>query len=134
MFMNKKNYNFSFLNEGEVNIKIVTTTSVIKPPNITDGTTPISLAASPDSNAPISFEEPMNMLFTAETLPFIFSGVLSCMIVCLITTLTLSNIPLRASRIKERIKFCDKPKAIMQSPNPVTAIKRFLPAFAVGGL
>jgi hypothetical protein len=31
------------------------------PPKITDGTTPRNFAATPDSNMPISFDEPMNM-------------------------------------------------------------------------
>src|SRR6266540_1192250 len=38
-----------------------TTSSVIVPPKITDGTVPRSRAATPDSNAPISFDEPMKI-------------------------------------------------------------------------
>ena len=52
-----------------------TTINVTVPPKITDGTTLMSLAAKPDSNAPISLEDPTNILLTADTLPFMFSGV-----------------------------------------------------------
>ena len=66
----------NLLNLGDVNNTIKTTSNVIIPPKTTEGTTPISFAARPDSNAPISLEEPMKMLLTAETLPFILSGVI----------------------------------------------------------
>ena len=36
----------------------LTTTSVASPPNTTLATAPISCAVTPDSNAPISFDEP----------------------------------------------------------------------------
>ena len=72
---------------------MVTITRVTDPPNITDGTVPKSLAAVPDSKAPISLELPINMEFTAETLPRIWSGVKSCIMVPLIITLTLSKAP-----------------------------------------
>lgn len=48
---------------------MVTITSVILPPKITDGTVPNNLAAVPDSKAPISFDEPINIEFTADTRP-----------------------------------------------------------------
>jgi hypothetical protein len=48
---------------------------VIEPPKTTAGTTPINLAAKPLSKAPSSFEEIMKILFSDETLPFMFSGV-----------------------------------------------------------
>jgi hypothetical protein len=35
--------------------------SVMMPPKITEGISPISLAATPDSNDPISLEDPMKM-------------------------------------------------------------------------
>ena len=66
---------------------------VMLPPKITDGTVPNSLAAVPDSNAPISFDEPINIEFTADTLPRIWSGVKSWMIVPRIITLMLSKAP-----------------------------------------
>jgi hypothetical protein len=50
---------------------------VIAPPKTTEGTTPMILEAKPLSKAPSSLEEMMNMLFRAETLPFMCSGVLS---------------------------------------------------------
>src|SRR5207237_7084321 len=40
---------------------IATTISVMNPPKRTDGTVPISRAVTPDSNAPISFDEPMKI-------------------------------------------------------------------------
>ena len=79
-----------------------TTISVIAPTKITEGITPRSFAARPDSKAPISFEEPMKMLFTAATRPFISSGVKSWRIVWRITTLTVSNIPLSARANMEK--------------------------------
>lgn len=42
---------------------------VIHPPKTTAGTVRISFAVKPDSKAPISFDDPINMLFTAETRP-----------------------------------------------------------------
>jgi hypothetical protein len=38
-----------------------TTASVIKPPKTTDGTNPINLAVTPDSNAPNSFDDPIKI-------------------------------------------------------------------------
>jgi hypothetical protein len=76
--------------------------SVINPPKITEGTSPISLAATPDSNEPISLEDPMKMLFTEATLPRISSGATSCIVAERITTLMLSNIPLRANNPSDR--------------------------------
>src|SRR5262249_3712099 len=52
-----------------------TVTSVIAPPKSTEGTVPITLAASPDSNEPISFDDPMKMPFTEATRPRMSSGV-----------------------------------------------------------
>jgi hypothetical protein len=48
---------------------IDTIPNVMHAPKTTEGTVPNILAASPDSNAPISLDEPINMVFTAETLP-----------------------------------------------------------------
>ena len=53
----KYNYIFNFLICGANTKVAVTTTKVIHPPKITEGTVPISLAASPLSKAPISFDE-----------------------------------------------------------------------------
>lgn len=76
-----------------------TTISVMIPPNTTDGTKPMILAVTPDSNSPISFDEPMNMLLTAETRPFISFGVFSWKIVLRTQTLIPSKAPLMV-RIK----------------------------------
>ena len=72
---------------------MVTMSKVMLPPNITDGTVPKSLAAVPDSNAPISFDEPINIEFTADTRPRILSGVNNCIMVLRIITLMLSKAP-----------------------------------------
>ena len=73
---------------------------VILPPNTTAGTVLISFAVRPDSKAPISFDEPINMLFTAETRPRISSGVSNCIIVDRIITLTLSKDPSKNKKNK----------------------------------
>ena len=70
-----------------------TTASVMQPPKITDGTSPNSFAATPDSNAPSSFDEPMNIPLIADTRPRMSSGVASCRIVERITTDTPSHKP-----------------------------------------
>ena len=44
------------------------TTNVPTPPETTAGTSPINFANAPDSNAPISLDEMMNILFTDDTL------------------------------------------------------------------
>ena len=76
---------------------------VILPPKITEGINPINDAANPLSKAPISFDDPINTPFTAETLPRISSGVNSCAILPLITMLTLSNEPLAANSNNDNI-------------------------------
>ena len=48
----------SFLNSGTIKAVTMTTRIVIAPPKITEGTVPRSFAATPDSKAPISFDEP----------------------------------------------------------------------------
>ena len=72
---------------------MVTMIRVMLPPKITDGTVPNIFAAVPDSKAPISLEDPINIELTAETLPRIWSGVSNCMMVPRIITLTLSKAP-----------------------------------------
>ncbi len=52
--------------------------TVIAPPTTTDGTVPSSRAATPDSNAPSSFDEPMKIWFTADTRPSIPDGTITC--------------------------------------------------------
>ena len=70
-----------------------TTVNVTQPPKTIAGTVPIKRAVNPDSNWPISFDEPMNIEFTAETLPLISSGVSICNRVDRMITLTLSKEP-----------------------------------------
>ena len=76
--MNRPHYFVPVSNSRNLSARqavMATTTSVISPPNTTLVTVPISLAAAPLSNPPISLLEPMKMLFTAETRPFMYSGV-----------------------------------------------------------
>lgn len=108
--------------------------SVIIPPKMTDGINPMIFAARPDSNEPISLEDPIKMLFTEATLPRISSGATSCIVDARITTLILSNIPLNANNTIERKKFFDRAKQIMLNPKPVTPIINNRPALTVGGL
>lgn len=95
-------YNLSIFNLRNFGANLAvreTTTSVKTPPIIIEGFSPNKRAVVPDSNAPISFDEPMKIPFTAETRPRISSGVASCKMVCLITTLTLSNAPVKNKQI-----------------------------------
>ena len=80
---------------------MVTISKVMLPPNITAGTVPSNLAAMPDSKSPISLDEPINIEFTADTLPRIWSGVKSCIIVPRMITLTLSNAPCKNKNISD---------------------------------
>ena len=54
------------------------TTTVMTPPTTTEETVPSSLAATPDSKAPISFDDPMKIWLTAETRPSIPDGTSTC--------------------------------------------------------
>ena len=74
-------FKFKLLSLGAILAVAPTIIMVIIPPKTTEGFNPITLAATPDSNPPISFEEPINMLLTAETLPRMSSGVESCKMV-----------------------------------------------------
>src|SRR5438270_126440 len=66
----------------------ITTTSDAKPPRTTDVTVPNSFAATPDSNAPSSFDEPTKIEFTDDTLPSRCDGVSTCSNVERMSTLT----------------------------------------------
>ena len=70
-------------------------------------TGPKKLAVTPDSNSPSSFDAPIKMAFTDETLPLMWSGVSNCINVILITTLRLSAAPETIRAIIERKKFVD---------------------------
>ena len=54
-----------------------TTTRAATPPTTTAGTVPNTRAATPLSNAPSSFDDPMNTEFTADTRPSMSGGVSS---------------------------------------------------------
>ncbi len=92
----------NFLNLGAENEATPTTIKVIAPPKITEGTSPIRLAAVPDSNAPNSLDEPTKMLFTDDTRPFISLDVKICKMLLRTTTLTSSNAPLNNKQTAER--------------------------------
>src|SRR5690606_18903476 len=119
----------NFLNDGDTIPVVITVINVIVPPNTTAVTVPISLAVTPLSKAPSSLEEPTNMEFTEDTRPLIWSGVLICKMVCLITIETPSVTPLKNNATTEIQKMEDKPNTIIQTPNPKTAPSNFMPAF-----
>jgi hypothetical protein len=73
-----KSFKFNFLNFGEIFPVTATTNKVNEPPTTIAAFVPHHLAVNPDSNAPISLEEPMKIPFTAETRPRMLSGVASC--------------------------------------------------------
>src|SRR6202521_3775467 len=87
----------SFLNGGIFQAVTPTTPRVTIPPKITDRTVPSTFAATPDSNEPISFDEPMKIWFTAETLPSMCWGVRSVRRVDRITNRALSFTTLMSS-------------------------------------
>ena len=87
----------------------------MQPPKITDGTSPRSFAASPDSNAPSSFDEPMKIPLIADTRPRIASGVASCRIVERSTTDTPSHTPEANSITTDSHRCCDSAKPMMHS-------------------
>ena len=82
----------------------------------TAGTAPTSAAATPDSNAPSSFDALMKTISTALTRPRSSSGVTSGRIVCRSTTLTMSTPPPTASASSESHIASDRPKAIIERP------------------
>ena len=87
----------------------MTTKMVMDPPKMTDGITPMILAASPLSNCPSSLLLLMNIEFTLITLPRILSGVFICTMVPRIITLMPSSMPLIKSAKKESQNNLDKP-------------------------
>src|SRR5215831_5771298 len=110
-----------------------TTPNDANPPKITDGTVPSSRAATPDSNAPSSFDEPTKIEFTDDTRPSMCDGVSTCSSVDRTSTLTLSAIPLAASNSAETVKLRDTPKPMMQTANVATAMSSVRPARRKGG-
>lgn len=59
------------LSFGEIIAITPTDNKHMTPPNIAAGIVPINFAVTPDSNSPISFDEPIKIEFTAEILPLI---------------------------------------------------------------
>src|SRR3712207_6544697 len=102
-------------------------------PLTTETTGPNQCATNPDSRPPNSLEDPIKTLLTAETRPRIWSGVRSCTSVCRITTLMLSNAPVKNSMANESQNDLDSPKTIVARPNPATARSRLRPARRIGG-
>ena len=92
---------------------------VIVPPKTTAVTVPISFAVTPLSKAPNSFEDPTNIEFTEDTRPRMWSGVLSCKIVCLMTIDTPSVTPLKNKATTEIQKTEESPNTIIHTPKLV---------------
>ena len=99
------------------------------PPKTTAVTVPINLAVNPLSKAPNSLDEPTKIEFTAATRPRIWSGVLSCNIVCRITTEIPSTTPLINKAKTDNQKIVDNPKTIIHTPKAKMATSNFIPAF-----
>ncbi|CAB4602025.1 unannotated protein [freshwater metagenome] len=76
--------------DGNTAAHTPTTTSVPMPPPTTVAGVPIACAAMPLSNAPSSFEAPMNTFSTASTRPRFSSGVTSGTSELRMNTLTMS--------------------------------------------
>lgn len=75
---------------------------VMLAPKRTEGTVPINFAATPDSKAPNSLEQLTNTPLMELTLPLISSGGNNCNMVCLTTTLMLSNAPVKNSATSDK--------------------------------
>ena len=74
----------------------------------------------------------MKMNVTDETRPRISFGVIICVSVCRMTTLTLSHTPVRARAMMESQSQCDTPKTMVATPKPSTA-QRIVRARVVPG-
>src|SRR5688572_3679451 len=105
----------------------------MQPPKITDGTVPITDAATPLSNCPSSLDELTKMELTAETRPRISSGTNNCTMVPRMMTLTPSNKPLIKSAAKLSQKFLEMAKTSMQMPKPATVYNNVLPCLCFNG-
>ncbi len=110
-----------------------TTARVRIPPPITLGIVPNRRAARPLSNAPSSFDAPMNTQLTDATRPRIRSGERTRRIVLRMIMLTPSVTPAKNSAASDRAKIVEAPKTIMLSPNPATQRSRVRPAWRLGG-
>src|SRR5215471_2935753 len=119
--MRECNQYSSFRSVGALNQVVTTTRMVMQPPKTTDGTTPSRRAITPLSNCPSSLLELMNMELTEDTLPRMGSGVFTCTMVPLTTTLIPSSMPLNRSARKESRYHFDNPNTMIQTPKPKTA-------------
>src|SRR5208282_180690 len=114
---------------GAVQTATATLANVMHPPKTTDGASPISLAARPDSNAPIWFEERIKMPLTEATRPRKWSGVSAWYMLERMTMLMPSTTPLARRISKESQKRCENAKAIMHSPKAAKDAKEAAPIF-----
>ena len=105
----------------------------MKPPATTDGAAPNRLAATPLSNAPSSFEAPMNTQLTDATRPRIRSGERTRRIVFRMTMLRPSVTPLKNSAIQDTMNVVDSPNTIIETPKPATEMSSVRPAWRLGG-
>src|SRR5215468_6913162 len=115
-------------NSGDSHVIASTMRSVPTPPETTETIGPKKLATRPDSNAPSSFDVPINREFRADTRPRILSGVRTCTRVDRTTTLMLSQEPSRQSIAIESQKFREIPNTTVTVPKPATATNRVRPA------
>ena len=107
--------------------------SVKTPPTTTDGTVPTSRATTPLSNAPSSFDAPMNTQLTDATRPRIASGERTRRIVARMTMLMPSVTPLMNRAASEITKLVDSPNTSMLTPKPATQMRNVRPACRLGG-
>src|SRR5688572_18507061 len=74
LFFRDYSFRCNFRSDGSFQAAAATEASAMQPPKTTDGIRPMILAAKPDSKAPISLDELMNMVLTDETRPRMLSG------------------------------------------------------------
>ena len=103
------------------------------PPITTAGTAPSSAAATPDSNAPSSFDARMNTDSSALTRPRSSGGVSSGTSVPRISTLTMSAPASTASARMDSGKLVDSPNTTVAAPNVPTATNRMRPTLCRRG-
>ena len=101
---------------GKSLVHVSATPIVTIPPTTTAGTAPITAAATPDSNAPSSFDALMKTISTAVTRPRSWSGVTSGRIVWRRTTLTVSTAPPAASAASDSHMVSERPKTTIVTP------------------
>ena len=105
---------------GENLAHIVTIQIVLNEPIAIKATAPNTGAVTPYSNSLRPFDAVIKLVFIDETLPFIESGVTSCINVIRITTLRLSDAPAIILATFERTNFVDIPNTSIETPNIAT--------------